>query len=256
MKAANSPGPEVIFDYNLIRKSKQMKKAANEGIVMVLIWTILAIAVSILGVARGSQSQTSGVMIGSNDPKANTTSESTMSSEPSTEARPQQTGEITKANWQRDPRIRDIQKIVGSVNAGLKVHTFKTAERKYECEEVPYFTLMRIARDSKGSVTWYETYSEGEDSSWDDHYYYDNANRLRFVLMTCYAANGTREQHRLYFDGNGKLIWRTRKLLKGPGYFGPQDVEELVKMDPAKDFAESLGQGCKEIKKKATGHSR
>ena len=222
---------------------------------MVLIWTILAVAVSILGVAQGSQTQNNGVVIGPSNPITNTKSESTMSSEPTVEGRPRQTGEITQANWQRDPRILDIQKIVGSVNAGLKLHTFKSAERKYNCEKVPYFTLMKIARDSKGSVTWYENYTEGEDSSWDDHYYYDNANHLRFVLMSCAAANGTREEHRLYYDENGKLIWRSKKLLKGPGYFGPQNVEELVKMDPAKDFAESLEEGCKEIKK-TTRHSR
>lgn len=224
--------------------------------VMVLIWTILAVAVSVIVEARGSQTQTISDLDWSNNAAATSKRESTMSSAPGTETRTEQTDEITEANWQRDPRIKDIQKIVGSVNAGLKVHTFKSAERKYECDEVPYFTLMRIARDSKGSVTWYEGYTEGEDSSWDDNYYYDNANRLRFVLMTCNAANGTREQHRLYFDENGKLIWRSRKLLKGPGYFGPQNVDELVKMDPAKEFAESLGQGCKVITKRATGHSR
>lgn len=41
-------------------------------------------------------------------------------------------------------------------------------------------------------------YQEGEDSSWADNFYYDDAGRLRFVLMTSYAANGTREQHRAY----------------------------------------------------------
>lgn len=70
---------------------------------------------------------------------------------------------------------------------------------------------------------------EGEDSSWDDNFYYDDAGRLRFVLMTSYTANGTREQHRAYFDDSGRLIYHGRRLLKGAGYFGPpvEDLKEL-----------------------------
>jgi hypothetical protein len=86
----------------------------------------------------------------------------------------------------------------------------------------------------------------GEDSSWDDNYYYDDAGRLRFVLMTSYAINGTREQHRAYFDESGGLIYHGRQLLKGTGYFGPpvEDLKELVQMDPKKDFGEAT-QGCR-----------
>jgi hypothetical protein len=70
--------------------------------------------------------------------------------------------------------------------------------------------------------------------------------------MTSYAINGTREQHRAYFDESGGLIYHGRRLLKGPGYFGPpvEDLKEKVQMDPQKDFAEST-QGCKEVKSSA-----
>jgi hypothetical protein len=72
--------------------------------------------------------------------------------------------------------------------------------------------------------------------------------------MTSYAINGTREQHRAYFDERGGLIYHGRRLLKGTGYFGPQveDPKKLVQMDPKKDFAEET-QGCKEVKS-ATKH--
>jgi hypothetical protein len=75
--------------------------------------------------------------------------------------------------------------------------------------------------------------------------------------MTSYAANGTREQHRAYFDESGRLLYHGRRLLKGPGYFGPsvEDLKELVKMDPKKDFAEAT-QGCKEVKSAATHRTR
>lgn len=163
----------------------------------------------------------------------------------------QDADEITEANWRQHPKIKAIQKIVSSVNAGLKKGTFKTAQRKLQCEEVPYFTLKRIARDSKGAVAWYENYSEGEDSSWDHQQYYDEAGRLRFALILVYAANGSREQHRVYFDETGKLIRQSRKTVKGPGYFAPNNLEELPKEDPAKEFENAPNEGCTEIKSKA-----
>jgi hypothetical protein len=166
----------------------------------------------------------------------------------------QSENEINDKNWQTNPRIIAIRKIVNSDGAEVRNGTFKTEHRI--CEE-GWFSRLRIARDSKGTVRWYQHYQEGEDSSWDDNYYYDDAGRLRFALMTYYAANGTRQQHRAYFDESGRLIYHGRRLLKGPGYFGPpvEDLKELVKMDPKKDFAEAT-EGCKEVKSSATHRTR
>jgi len=154
--------------------------------------------------------------------------------------------EINDKNWQSNPKIIAIRKIVNSANTEVRKGAFKTEHRI--CEE-GWFSRLRIARDSKGTIRWYQHYQEGEDSSWDDNYYYDDAGRLRFVLMTSYAINSTREQHRAYFDESGRLIYHGRRLLKGPGYFGPpvEDLKKLVEMDPKKDFAEAT-QGCKEVK--------
>jgi hypothetical protein len=172
---------------------------------------------------------------------------------PQSEARDDQSdngGEvISDKNWQKHPKIIAIRRIVNSDSAGVRNGAFKTEHRV--CD-TGWFSRLRIARDSKGIVRWYQNYGEGEDSSRDDNHYYDDAGRLRFVLMTTYAANGTREQHRAYFDETGRLIYHGRRLLKGPGYFGPQvdDLKKLVEMDPKKEFAEA-GQGCKEIKPSA-----
>ena len=75
--------------------------------------------------------------------------------------------------------------------------------------------------------------------------------------MTSYAANGTREQHRAYFDESGSLIYHDRRRLKGPGYFGPQveELKKLVEMDPQTDFAEAT-QGCREVKASAKHRAR
>ena len=157
--------------------------------------------------------------------------------------------EINDKNWQNNPKIIEIRKMVNSVNTEIKKGSFKTEHRI--CEE-GWFSRLRVARDANGKIRWYQHYQEGEDSSWDDNYYYDDAGRLRFVLMTSYAINSTREQHRAYFDENGVLIYHGRRLLKGTGYFGPpvEDLKGLVQMDPTKDFAEAT-QGCKEVKSSA-----
>jgi hypothetical protein len=164
---------------------------------------------------------------------------------PSLHGTAQSEDEINDKNWQKHPTIIAIRRIVNSANAEVRSGAFKTEHRI--CEE-GWFSRLRIARDSKGTIRWYQHYQEGEDSSWDDNFYYDDAGRLRFVLMTSYAANGTREQHRAYFNESGRLIYHGRRLLKGAGYFGPpvEDLKELVKMDPKKDFAEAT-QGCKEV---------
>jgi hypothetical protein len=153
---------------------------------------------------------------------------------------------INDKNWQSHPKIIAIRRIVNSTNAQIRAGAFKTEHRI--CEE-GWFSRLRIARDSKGNVRWYQHYQEGEDSSWDNNFYYDDAGHLRFVLMTSYAINSTREQHRAYFDENGRLIYHGRRVLKGTGYFGPsvEDLKEKVHMDPKKDFAEEA-QGCKEVK--------
>lgn len=153
--------------------------------------------------------------------------------------------EIPEKGWQHNPKIIAIRKVVNSVNTGLKSGYFKTAQRRCDSAD-QYFALRRIARDSKDRVIWYEDYSEGADSSADYKQYYDEAGRLRFALIVVYAANGTREQHRVYFDENGKLIRQSRQLLKGPGYFAPANAEELVKQDPGKEF--DRDDGCKETK--------
>ena len=163
---------------------------------------------------------------------------------PQTGSQPQD--EINDKNWQTNPKIIAIRKIVNADNAQVRSGALKVEHRV--CEE-GWFTRLRIARDAKGNVRWYQHYQEGEDSSWDDNYYYDDAGHLRFVLMTSYAINGTREQHRAYFDESGRLLYHGRRLLKGTGYFGPSEEEfqKMITMDPQKDFAETA-QGCKEVK--------
>ncbi len=76
---------------------------------------------------------------------------------------------------------------------------------------------------------------------------------MRFALVTVYAAtgiNGSIEQHRVYYDEGGNLIWKNGRKVKGPGYFEPPNLEEFPKDDPAKTFAEEPEERCTELKPK------
>jgi len=161
----------------------------------------------------------------------------------------EQKTEITASNWQQNPQIKAIRRIVAATDAALKSHTFKTSERRFEYCDNAQLTVTRTAHDSKGAVPWYENYSEGQDASWDFFYYYDSAARLRFVSATARSTNGTRELLHIYFDESGKRLWKTDKLLAGtgcPGCFSAYaNSDEKLVFDPAKDLRS--GDGCKEI---------
>ena len=160
--------------------------------------------------------------------------------------------EITESNWQTHPKIVAIRKMVQATEQGLKSHKLKSTKKEFQACDDDNQTIRRIVRDATGRVLMYEGYHEGrEDSSSLYSQYYDDAGKLRFAVVTVYAANGTREQHRAYYDEVGKIIWRNRKLLKGPGYFQPPDIEELPKEDPAKAFADDTG--CTSTKTKPAG---
>jgi uncharacterized repeat protein (TIGR03803 family) len=157
--------------------------------------------------------------------------------------------QITESNWVTHPTISSIRKIVGLVNAGLKKGLYKTSKREFESCGDQYYTLRRLARDSKGNVVWYEQYFNYEDGSYDFHHYYDQKGHLRFVLGTARAANGTRHQLRIYFDERGKRIWETDALLKGPGCPGcfPRPYpDDQIAFDASKAYENA--EGCVEQK--------
>jgi hypothetical protein len=148
---------------------------------------------------------------------------------------------ISGTNWQQHPQIREVRAIVNLINAGLSQRTLKVSERKFEYEEPYEDTLRRMAVDSRGIVRMYEKQAGSDDSALTWKHYYDEAGRLRFVLITGGAANGSQLEHRIYFDEGGKRLWEDHKYVKGPGYTFPQvwPDEQLQTKDPASAFAAS-----------------
>ncbi|HEX8889731.1 MAG TPA: hypothetical protein VF779_11300 [Pyrinomonadaceae bacterium] len=158
--------------------------------------------------------------------------------------------EITKSNWQQHPKIKAIRAAVQAVKAGLTSKTFRIKRRAFEYCEPYEDTARTIATDSKGVVRFYQNEGGSDDSALKWEHYYDESGRLRFVFITGGAANGSKLEHRIYFDETGKRIWEEHVYKQGPGYTFP-DVwpdEQLQIKDAAAKFA-SKSQ-CPEVKRK------
>jgi hypothetical protein len=159
-------------------------------------------------------------------------------------------GAITKANWQRHPKIAQVRTIVQSVNAGMGRKSLRVRKRTFEYCEPYEDTARTIATDAKGRVRFYVNEGGSDDSALKWEHYYDETGRLRFVLITGGAVNGSRLEHRIYFDENGKRLWEDHTYKKGPGYTFPEvwpDEQLQIKNPAAKFSSKSV---CKEVNHK------
>jgi hypothetical protein len=159
-------------------------------------------------------------------------------------------GEITKANWQQHPKIKQVRAIVQSVNAGMSRKSLMVRKRAFEYCEPYEDTARTIATDAKGRVRFYVNEGGSDDSSLKWEHYYDEMGRLRFVFITGGAVNGSQLEHRIYFDENGKRLWEDHTYKKGPGYTFPEvwPDEQLQIKNPAAKF--SSRSRCKEVNRK------
>jgi hypothetical protein len=148
-------------------------------------------------------------------------------------------GEITKANWQQHPKIKQVRAIVQSVNAGMSGKAFTVRKRAFEYCEPYEDTARTIATDAKGRVRLYVNEGGSDDSALKWEHYYDEMGRLRFVFITGGAVNGSKLEHRIYFDEDGKRLWEDHTYKKGPGYTFPEvwPDEQLQINDAAAKFS-------------------
>jgi hypothetical protein len=165
-------------------------------------------------------------------------------------------GAVTKANWQRHPKIKAIRALVQSVKNDISRRSLTTKKRVFEyCE--PYEDTARvIGTDSRGRVRFYQKEGGSEDSALKWEHYYDVAGRLRFVFITGGAVNGTQLEHRIYFDEQGKRVWEERTFKKGPGYTFPEVwPEEQLQLTGAGEKFSSKSP-CPEVRQKAGKQKR
>jgi hypothetical protein len=150
-----------------------------------------------------------------------------------------QEGAITSSNWRTHPSIKAVRDVVAGVDAGANQKLFKVSTAKFEYCEPYEDTLRRMTVDSHGIVRMYEKQAGSDDSSLTWKHYYDDHGQLRFVFITGGAVNGSKLEHRIYFDEGGRRIWEDHKYVKGPGYTFPEvwPEDQLQIKDAARAFA-------------------
>jgi hypothetical protein len=150
-----------------------------------------------------------------------------------------ETGHPTNAGL-RSPAITAIRGIYQSVEHGIAIGRMKL-ERRYvssgsdDCEASG--EQRTIYLDAAGTVRKYVVEPDSQDSLLVIRQYYDVLRRLRFVFITGGAVNGSRLEHRIYFDESGSRIREDHTYTAGPGYTFPSiwPAEELAE-DPQRAY--------------------
>ena len=140
---------------------------------------------------------------------------------------------------QKVSSIDEVRAIVKTINDGWATKRFRTLERSFaDCGDT-FTEFRRLTRDQNGVVRRYELSYTAEDEGRTDQYYYDESGRLRFVLISGSAGNGSRLRHRIFFDRYGKRLREQHNVTGGVGHYWPRTwpVKELLKNDAARDFA-------------------
>ena len=232
-----------------------MNNAPKQGMVLIVIWAVLAVAVTVLAGAKSSQSPDATPLdLGICDQLlSKTTGEPVFGAFQTDSASPVKVP-ITDANWARQLKISEVRKMVNSVNLGITKGVFKTSQKRFEDCDGGYEIYRSITVDANGVVRRYEMQGGSEDHLLTFQHYYDESGRISFVYIIGGAYNGTHILHRIYFDKNGKRIFEAHKDVTGPGYPGFSDYpdDELSISNPAKDFA--AASQCPEIKSKEKCH--
>ena len=154
---------------------------------------------------------------------------------------------LTNENYQQDARIKVIEEMVQNVNTGMGSGAIATAKRVFEyCQ--PYGIVERdIAKNTSGSVRMYEERGGSDNSDRRIKRYYDEAGKLRFVLITDAVRGGGELVQKVYYDESGKRLWVENKVTGVPENSIPSNYPDdvLVIASPEKAFAEPSP--CKEV---------
>ncbi len=120
---------------------------------------------------------------------------------------------INKTNWLNHPKIQEIRDIYNKIESRITNNTLDKSEKSMESEETSVPISKIIYVDNLGTIRKYIEETGSDDSALTSNYYYDHAGKLRFVFITRGAVNGSKMEHRIYFDTRGKRIWETQKYL-------------------------------------------
>ncbi len=147
---------------------------------------------------------------------------------------------VDEKNWRTHPRILAIRTLVAANEAAIRSGKWRVEKRTVcENEERPFGRDATVARDGRNRIRKYVTVAGTDDSAYTIEHQYDERGRLRFAFARAGAFNDSEETYRLYFDEDGKELWRHAES-RGPGYTffrPPQFPDEWLVRDPVEDLS-------------------
>ena len=145
--------------------------------------------------------------------------------------------EVNQQNWTKHPLILEIDKIKDEIDKEISAKKYQQKEKSIEFSEpwVPTSKVVYLKEDN--NTIKYTQEAGSDDSALRYQYYYDDLGKLRFVMISGGAVNGSELEHKIYFSSDGKRIWETHRYLKGPGYSFPEIwPEEEIVFNPKDEF--------------------
>jgi hypothetical protein len=130
---------------------------------------------------------------------------------------------VNSKNWMTHPEIKRIRSLYNEIEETAKKGGLKKTTLPKECgvsEEEGASIQATLYETQAGLVQKYELSGGSGDSAADTGYYYDKAEKLRFVFQSLRAVNGTEMETRTYFDRKGTVLYQDERLKKGPGWAG------------------------------------
>lgn len=225
-----------------------MKNAEGQGIVLVMIWAVVAVALSILVEARGSQA--TGLMPFTGEVKTQLSTTNAVRAA-TIDALDQGSEKITEANWRHHPKIMAIRNMVQSIDAAVKKGSFRTSQRRFAYCDEGFESLRRMAVDSKGVVRRYEVQGSFDDIPLTWQHYYDEAGVLRFVFIFGGPVNSKKIENRIYLDETGRRIWENHRIEPEKVGLSAFLEQGVYSTGAAKAFADASP--CRELRPRIRG---
>jgi hypothetical protein len=133
--------------------------------------------------------------------------------------------------------IEAVRVVYREVEAAITAGRYTRRDSTVSCPGDPPGMRVSWWLDSARRIRQLRWSGGSDDHSETQRSYFDRAGRLRFVLATRGAVNGTQQEERVYFAASGREVHRLLRRERGPGY-------PFAAVTPVRDPARWLRQVC------------
>lgn len=121
---------------------------------------------------------------------------------------------LTAKTWQRDRRVRAVQKLVQEIDEAQRQRRLIEASRPFQACG-PEEDAERRLYTLEGRTVKYIRQKGYRDLALTIEQLYDSQGRLRYAFIHGGAVNGAIVDHRLWLDEKGRRLWEAQKWRRG-----------------------------------------